>query len=388
MRIERNHPVSFNASLAGRQRPGRARRWLAAGLAGLILAGVAGYAFGNVSGGGGPLVVLDLTSLTGRAPPRFGADCRAAPDALQAELTRIGAAFPGEVGIAVRKAGCDWVVGHRLDDWFPQQSVSKLWVAIAALDGVDQGRLRLDQPLAIRPQDLTLFNQPLRQEVLEKGVIERPVANLMQNAMSLSDNTANDKLLWTLGGPERIRAMLRDKEIPGVRFGPGERLMQSAVAGIAWRPELSLGSNFEQARARLPLEQRAAALQRYLADPIDGATPAGITQGLSLLAEGALLSPESTQVLLDIMEKSRSGPMRLKAGVPVGWRVFHKTGTGQELRDLATGYNDVGLLRAPDGTWYAVAVMIGATRQPIKARMEMMQSVSGAVARWHEAGGA
>jgi beta-lactamase class A len=133
MRIERNHPVSFNASLAGRQRPRRTRRWLTAGLAGLTLAGVAGYAFGNVTGGGGPLVVLDLTTLTGRSLPRFGVDCRAEPIALQAELARIGATFPGEVGIAVRKVGCDWVVGHRLDDWFPQQSVSKLWVAIAAL---------------------------------------------------------------------------------------------------------------------------------------------------------------------------------------------------------------------------------------------------------------
>jgi beta-lactamase class A len=116
---------------------------------------------------------------------------------------------------------------------------------------------------------------------------------------------------------------------------------------------------------------------------MDGATPAGMAKALARLAKGELLSEASTRLLLETMGKSRSGPMRLKAGLPAGWHAFHKTGTGQELGSLATGYNDVAVVEAPDGSLYGVAVLIGQTHQPIHARMEMMQSVSAALARWH-----
>lgn len=384
MLIRRDHPVSMNSRLGGRQGSGLGRRWLVAGAAGLTLAGVASYAFGTASGGA-PVIVLDLEQVGQRpTPPPFAADCSAQPAALQAALTRIAAGFDGQVGIAVSKAGCDWTVGERLDQHFPQQSVSKLWVAMSVLDAAENGRMRLNQQLTITPQDLTLFNQPLQWEVLEKGAIQRPVQMLMQNALSLSDNTANDRLLWTVGGPEHVRGFLKSREIEGIRFGPGERQLQSAVAGLTWSPDLASGRRFEEARARLPKDQREAALARYVAEPMDGATPAGMAQALARLAKGELLSPQSTRLLLETMGKSRSGPMRLKAGAPAGWKVFHKTGTGQELGSLATGYNDVAVVEAPDGSYYGVAVMIAATRQPVRARMEMMQSVSAALARWHD----
>lgn len=374
----------MNARLGVRHGPGRVRRWLAAGAAGLTLAGLGSYAFGT-STGGAPAVVLEMAKVGKRpTPPPFAADCSAQPAALQAELNRIAASFDGEVGIAITKAGCDWTVGERLDRHFPQQSVSKLWVAMAVLDAVDTGRMALDQRITIRPQDLTLFNQPLQWEVLDKGGIERPVQMLMQNALSLSDNTANDRLLWTVGGPGHIRSFLKSREIEGIRFGPGERLLQSAAAGLTWSPQLAAGRNFEQARAQLPKDVREAALAKYVADPMDGATPAGMARTLARLAKGELLSEQSTHLLLETMGKSRSGPMRLKAGLPQGWKAFHKTGTGQELGSLATGYNDVAVVAAPDGSYYGVAVLIGQTHQPIRARMEMMQSVSAALARWHD----
>lgn len=383
MLIERNNPVSMNARLGLRSGRRHVRRWVAAGAAGLTVAGLASYAFGTATGGA-PAFVLDLDQVGERpTPPPFKADCSSQPAALQAELNRIAGNFEGEVGIGISKAGCNWTVGVRLGQHFPQQSVSKLWVTMAVLDAVDNGRMKLDQRIAIRPEDLTLFNQPLQWEVLDKGGIERPVKLLMTNAMSLSDNTANDRLLWTVGGPDHIRAFLKSREINGIRFGPGERLLQSAAAGLTWSPELAGGRNFEQARARLPKDVREAALAKYVANPMDGATPAGMARALARLAKGELLSEQSTRLLLETMGKSRSGPMRLKAGLPAGWHAFHKTGTGQELGSLATGYNDVAVVEAPDGAYYGVAVFIGQTHQPIRARMEMMQSVSAALARWH-----
>ena len=315
------------------------------------------------------------------APP---VSCAPRPAQLQRDLTAIAQAFAGKAGIAVTQAGCDWVVGERADQYFPQQSVSKLWVAISVLDRVDRGQLRLDEPLTLRPEDQVVFNQPMRWTVLKQGSLTLPASTMMRAALSLSDNMANDKLLWRIGGPDHVRAVLAERGITGIRFGPGERLLQSRIAGLQWSPDLATGYNFEQARARLPMAQRQALLGAYIADPLDGATPAGIAHALGLLGQGQLLSADSTNVLLDIMQHSKSGPMRLKGAVPPGWTVYHKTGTGQELQGLATAYNDVAIFQAPDGTRYGVAVMIGETRLPIKARMAMMQAVSRAVVAAHE----
>lgn len=78
---------------------------------------------------------------------------------------------------------------------------------------------------------------------------------------------------------------------------------------------------------------------------------------------------------------SKTGPLRLKSGLRPGWTFAHKTGTGQDLGSLSTGYNDVGLLKPPDGHTYAVAVMIGSTRRPIPARMQFMGNVTRALIR-------
>jgi beta-lactamase class A len=80
------------------------------------------------------------------------------------------------------------------------------------------------------------------------------------------------------------------------------------------------------------------------------------------------------------MERARTGPRRLKGGLPAGWSIAHKTGTGQDLAGFSVGINDVGLLTAPDGRTYAVAVMLRRTRHSVPARLAFMQSVSRAVA--------
>ena len=68
-------------------------------------------------------------------------------------------------------------------------------------------------------------------------------------------------------------------------------------------------------------------------------------------------------------------------------KLLWTVGGPDHVRGLATGYNDVAVFVAPDGTSYGVAVMIGETRQPIPARMEMMQAVSRAVVAAHDSAG-
>ena len=81
---------------------------------------------------------------------------------------------------------------------------------------------------------------------------------------------------------------------------------------------------------------------------------------------------------------THTGPNRLKGGLEPGWTLNHKTGTGQELGAQQAGYNDIGILTAPDGRSYSVAVMIKLTSVPLPVRMTLMNNVVRAVITQHE----
>lgn len=298
---------------------------------------------------------------------------------LEQRLSTLAKQFPGEVGIAVRRLDANWTVSVGGDRALPQQSVSKLWVAMAILAAADRGELSLDEQVTIRKDDLSIFHQPIRKYVGEAGYTAS-LRSLMEGALQQSDNAANDALVKRLGGPFAVQVAIVGRNLDGIRYGPGERAMQTAAAGLSWKPEYSFDRTFWEDREALPVARRKAALDAYLADPPDAATPLGVVEALSRLRSGALLSPESTAHMLGVMEGSITGGGRLRAGLPPGWKIAHKTGTGQVMGSLATGYNDVGLITAPDGRVYAVAVMIGATRQPLKARQALMAGVARAVA--------
>ena len=301
----------------------------------------------------------------------------AAQRVLDARIDSLGQNFVGDVGIAVKDLQTGYISHYDGTSHFPQQSVSKFWVTLTALDKADRGELSPDAPVTVRKSDLTLFNQPIAQQVGANGYTTT-LSELMRRAMQQSDNTCNDFVLWRAGGPEAVRDFLERKGLTGIRFGPGERVMQSRIAGMEWNSSM-VGSGFYAARNRVPAGVRRAAFERYVADPVDGATPIGVVDALGKLKNGQLLSPSSTDKLLRIMSNTRTGPQRLKGGLAPGWSLAHKTGTGQVLGPVQSGYNDIGVLTAPDGSSYAVAVLIRKTTAPIPTRMQLMQNVTRAV---------
>jgi beta-lactamase class A len=302
--------------------------------------------------------------------------------ALAARVRVIGQSFNGDIGIAVRDVESGWTSAYDGDTFFPQQSVSKFWVALTALAKADRGELSLDSPVTLTRSDLTLFHQPVAQQIGANGYTST-VGDLMFRALTQSDNTCNDAVLRRAGGPDAVRAFLRDRNISGIRFGPGERLLQSAIAGLEWKQSLASGNAFYTARNAVPAGVRRAAFEHYIADPMDGATPLGVVSALARLKRGELLSPSSTQRLLSTMSNTKTGPQRLKGGLEAGWHLAHKTGTGQVLGGVQAGYNDIGVITAPDGHSYAVAVLIRRTAAPLGERMSAMQNVVRAVISYH-----
>ncbi|MAW89864.1 MAG: serine hydrolase [Altererythrobacter sp.] len=352
---------------------------------------------------GALLVLATMVSTPGESPQDFHkrvtlAEQKSSPPpepklteaqvALQQQLGDLGEAFNGDVGIAVTQADTLATMSYTGTKRFPQQSVSKLWVSLTALDLRDEGALDLSEPVTLRAEDLTVFHQPLRDIVRARGSFTTDYADLINRAITQSDNTANDRLLRRVGGPSAVEGFLRRNQISGVQFGTDERTKQSRIAGLKWKQAYSVDNAFYDARDLVSEEDRRNAFEAYLADPIDGASPVGITKALARLARGDLLSENSTGLIVSTMQRTRSGPRRLKGGVPAGWTIAHKTGTGQFFDGVQSGYNDIGILTAPDGTNYTIAVMIGSTRASYAARMGMMQEVTRSVVRYHDQRGA
>ena len=317
------------------------------------------------------------------APPATPRPAPVAPQFIRDRINALGSGFNGRVGIAVRSIDEGWSVGWKADELYPQQSVSKLWVSITALDAVDKGRVRLDDRVTLSRDDLTLFHQPIAAMILGGGYTTS-LDDLMFKAITTSDNTANDKLMRSVGGPAAVRAMIAAKHLGAIRFYNGERALQSKIAGLIWSPSYSIGNAFYEARDSLPLALRKAAFNRYVNDPYDGAAPSAIVNALARLKRGELLSPSSTQRLLYIMSNTKTGANRLKGGLQPGWVLNHKTGTGQVLGSDQAGYNDIGILTAPDGRSYAVAVMIKLTSVPLPVRMTLMNNVVRSVIVQHD----
>ena len=346
--------------------------------AGLALLATASF---GAAGPAKPAVAKNAHRATAKSVPK-------APQPLQDRITELGKAFDGRVGIAVKSIDQGWLAQWKANELYPQQSVSKLWVAITALDAVDKGKVSLDEKVTLTGDDLTLFHQPIAAEVLASGSYTTTLGDLLVREITQSDNTANDTLMRTVGGAKAVRAMIAAKHLGAIRFANGERALQSKIAGLTWEPAYSIGTAFFTARDALPMKIRQAAFDRYVSNPYDGAAPSAIVDALARLKQGKLLSPVSTEYLLTIMSQTHTGPNRLKGGLAPGCTLNHKTGTGQVLGPAQAGYNDVGILTAPDGKSYAIAVMIKLTSVPLPVRMTLMNEVVRAVIAEHDAEGA
>ncbi|MBA3812302.1 MAG: serine hydrolase, partial [Caulobacteraceae bacterium] len=112
------------------------------------------------------------------------------------------------------------------------------------------------------------------------------------------------------------------------------------------------------ARDAVPALVREAAMGAYLADPRDTATVPATLDFLSKLAQGALISPASTRLLIRLMTATETGANRLGAGLPRGAALAHKTGSARTDLGLTPATNDVGIATLGDGRRVAIAAYL------------------------------
>lgn len=265
---------------------------------------------------------------------------RAAPPAaetLAAAFARIERESGGRLGVAVRDTGAGLRAGHREDERFPLCSTFKLVAAAAVLARVDAGRERLDRRVAIPPRDgLVTYSPVTERHAGEEMTLEA----LCEAAMVLSDNTAGNLLLEAIGGPAGLTDFARSLGDPVTRLDRIEPFLNESAPG----------------------------------DPRDTTSPAAMLETVRRLALGDALAAGSREKLVAWMVGNRTGDARLRAGVPAGWRVGDKTGTG----DRGTA-NDVGVIWPPGRPPVVVAVYLTETEAAPAVRNGAHAAVARAV---------
>lgn len=280
----------------------------------------------------------------------------ATPNSLQRTLTELAdQAKPGTLGIEVKdlENGRTWRVNA--EHAFPLMSVFKAPLGATVLSKVDTGALLLSQPVTIRRSQLMGSGVSQIAATFRGSEETFTLRQLLQAAVSHSDNTAADVLLKLVGGPSVVTAFLRAHGIRNMRIDRGED-------EIAREFQVRTAQRAEESK-RSPA-QREARLRRgylaYLEDPRDRASPGAAVQFLEKLWQRELLSPESTRLLLNLLYQQRI-PDRLRAGLPRRVRLADKCGTSYQIDGMTAAFNDIGILTWPDGHTVIVAAFLTAS---------------------------
>jgi beta-lactamase class A len=214
---------------------------------------------------------------------------------LEQQLSTMLAGRSGEYGVAAIDLKNGTTVSINGDEAFPMASTVKVAVAAAYLAQVDHGRRSLNDVIA-----------------------GTPARRWMEMMLIKSDNRATDILIKDLGGPATVQAWLSFHGMNGIRV---DRTIAQLLSA-----------------------------RRDLRDHRDSSTPNAMVRLLKTLDGGQVLMPRSRLVLLDMMSRCSTGKNRMRALLPAGTRVEHKTGTLDGLTD------DVGFITLPDGRRIAIAL--------------------------------
>jgi len=186
-----------------------------------------------------------------------------------------------------------------------------------------------------------------------------------------SDNTAADLLLRLIGGPQALTAVLKDGGVTGISVDRYERVFQPEILGLpgyGWDQQIDT-AKFYAAISAIPAAERRKRLAATLTDKRDAASPDASIAFLEGLAKGNWLRDPANAALLDkIMLEARTGPNRIKAGLPKGARFAHKTGLGPSADGLNHATNDIGIVTLPDGRRFAIAVYLAGAQVGEKER--------------------
>ena len=221
-------------------------------------------------------------------------------------LKRIHERIGGRLGVDVLDSQSGRRFGIDEGSRYAMASTFKLPLAAALLWQIDRGAFTADRALVIDKQGL-LPNSPAVEAKLAAGATGMSVRELCAAVVIQSDNAAANVLLNGIGGPLALTRFFRESI--------GDKVTRFD------RAEMELNSNAP-------------------GDPRDTTTPKAMVDSMLRIFTTDALSLPARALLIDWMTQSRTGLDRVRAGLPRGWQVGDKTGTGQNnaVNDLVVAY--------------------------------------------------
>ncbi|WP_095148377.1 class A beta-lactamase [Pseudomonas sp. Irchel s3a18] len=212
-------------------------------------------------------------------------------DPLSRTLTEIETHLNARLGATIIDTESGKVWSHRADERFPMTSTFKAFACAGLLARIDAGKEDPNRRVVVHEDDLVTYSPVTEQRVGGDGMT---LSELCEAAMSMSDNTAANIILGTLGGPDGFTRFMR-----------------------------SLGDDITR------LDRWETALNEAMPDdPRDSTTPEAIARSLQELVLGTKLSPSSRQQLENWLVGNKVGGPLLRAGLPANWRIADRTGAG------------------------------------------------------------
>jgi len=252
---------------------------------------------------------------------------------LQDALAELERRHGGRLGVAVLETGTMAMAAHRGGERYAMCSTFKLLAAGAVLARVDRGQESPARRVVYGAEALVPYSPATQGRTGPPGM---SVSALCEAALTLSDNTAANLLLDSLGGPAGLTAWLRGIGDPHTRLDRREPDLNQAAPG----------------------------------DERDTTTPEAMVRTLHALLLGGALAPASVRQLGSWLESSRTGGRRLRAGVPAGWRVGDKTGSGGHANT-----HDVAAIWPPGRAPLLVAAYYAESPAPDQEREAVLAEV-------------
>lgn len=227
----------------------------------------------------------------------------------------------------------------------PLMSVFKFHIALAVLNQVDKGKLKLDQKFFIKKEELLPDTwSPIRDQY-PKGNMNLTLDQLLRYTVSHSDNNGCDILLNIIGGTAVVQKFINRQGIKDFTIKVNEQQM----------------SSFDKF---------------YL----NTTTPLATTELLEKFYNGKVLKKETTKYLYQIMVETSRGLTWMKAGLPEGTELAHRTGISDRNEDnVRAAMNDVGIVKLPDGKHYILSVYLKNINEVMADTEKIIADISRAV---------
>ncbi|RBI67847.1 serine hydrolase [Vreelandella sulfidaeris] len=303
---------------------------------------------------------------------------------LTARLQAIEDVFEGQLGVYVQNLASGEAFSWRAGDPWYLASLIKIPMAAQVLAERQAGALTLDERLTLAQSDFVDGAGPTNWHDPGTPI---SIRYLLEQMITVSDNTATDMLIDRVGLAavnERARMMIAASGGNPDEMGPISKLVgvRQGVYGELHPDARALGGMDFIALRQHSVSQRPQALARALGVSTESFTQPDYDHAFdayeatgenvgTLRAFGDLLaslhgglddlSAEQRQTLLAVMQGTRSGKRRLKAGLGSGVSFAHKTGT-QQRRSCDAGIAErADAETTNEGPW----VIVSCARGPV-----------------------